>query len=599
MPQFMPQALPPSMRYLRCYLTRYLFAGLLALLGSFFASQARADDDFLDPAKAFQFSAKMRDARTAEVHYAIADGYHMYRERFQIDAKDASLGEPVYPPGQMEYDDTFQKNVETYRHSVTILVPLKSAAASFTLNVTGQGCADKGLCYPPAQVSATLSTAGLAQPASSLAAPARAADDGSGVESALHSGSLLTIIPLFLVIGLGLSFTPCVLPLVPILSSIIVGEGAQVGRRRGFVLSVAYSLGMALVYTIMGVAAGLIGEGLAAKLQNPWVLGSFAVLMVVLSLSMFDVYQLQMPAFIQNRINSASSRQSAGKLAGVFIMGALSAMIVGPCVAAPLASALVYLSQTHDVVIGGSALFAMACGMSVPLLLVGLSAGSLLPRAGVWMEEVKHFFGVLMIALALWMVSPVLPGKLQMLGWAAIGVAYGAFLMWHLRLNWVVKMFGLVFAIFGGTQLVGAWSGGHDPWAPLAHLGGQGAVAEHKQEFVRVKSLAELDAALAKNGGKPALLDFYADWCVSCKEMEKLTFPDSKVQAKFQTMLLLQADVTANNDDDRALLKHFGLFGPPGIILFDKGGKEIANGRVIGFQDATKFNYSLGVAAGS
>ncbi len=579
--------------------SRYLFASMLALLclvvfGVF--PQARADDGFLDPAKAFQFSAKMRDARTAEVTYAIADGYHMYRERFQIDAKDASLGEPIYPPGQVEYDDTFQKNVETYRHNVTILVPLKSAAASFTLNVTGQGCADKGLCYPPAQVSATLSTVGLPEPAAAVAtaaAPAKADDDGSGVESALHSGRLLAIIPLFFVIGLGLSFTPCVLPLVPILSSIIVGEGAGVGRRRGFLLSAAYSLGMALVYTIMGVAAGLIGEGLAAKLQNPWVLGSFAVLMIVLSLSMFDVYQLQMPAFIQNRISGASNRQSAGKLAGVFVMGALSALIVGPCVAAPLASALVYLSQTHDVVIGGSALFAMAGGMSVPLLAVGLSAGSLLPRAGVWMEEVKHFFGVLMIALALWMVSPVLPGKLQMFGWAAIGVAYGSFLMWHLRLHWVAKMCGLVFAIFGGTQLVGASTGGHDPWAPLGHLGSQGVVVEHKQEFVRVKSLAELDAALAKNGGKPAMLDFYADWCVSCKEMEKLTFPDSQVQAKMSAMLLLQADVTANNDDDRALLKHFGLFGPPGIILFDKGGKEISGARVIGFQDAARFNQSL------
>ena len=464
------------------------------------------------------------------------------------------------------------------------------------MNVTGQGCADKGLCYPPAQVSATLSTVGLPEPAAAVAtaaAPAKADDDGSGVESALHSGRLLAIIPLFFVIGLGLSFTPCVLPLVPILSSIIVGEGAGVGRRRGFLLSAAYSLGMALVYTIMGVAAGLIGEGLAAKLQNPWVLGSFAVLMIVLSLSMFDVYQLQMPAFIQNRISGASNRQSAGKLAGVFVMGALSALIVGPCVAAPLASALVYLSQTHDVVIGGSALFAMAGGMSVPLLAVGLSAGSLLPRAGVWMEEVKHFFGVLMIALALWMVSPVLPGKLQMFGWAAIGVAYGSFLMWHLRLHWVAKMCGLVFAIFGGTQLVGASTGGHDPWAPLGHRGSQGVVVEHKQEFVRVKSLAELDAALAKNGGKPAMLDFYADWCVSCKEMEKLTFPDSQVQAKMSAMLLLQADVTANNDDDRALLKHFGLFGPPGIILFDKGGKEISGARVIGFQDAARFNQSL------
>jgi len=267
-------------------------------------------------------------------------------------------------------------------------------------------------------------------------------------------------------------------------------------------------------------------------------------------------------------------------------------LIVGPCVAAPLASALVYLSQTHDVVVGGSALFAMACGMSVPLLLVGLSAGSLLPRAGTWMVEVKHFFGVLMIALALWMVSPVLPGKIQMMGWAALGVAYGSYLIWHQRLHWVGKMCGLLFALFGSVQLIGLGTGGTDPWAPLAQLGGQGA-APARQEFVRVKSLDELNAQLARNGGKPALLDFYADWCVSCKEMEKLTFPDRQVQAKFSGMLLLQVDVTANNDDDKALLKRFHLFGPPGIILFDKAGKEIEGGRVIGYQDATRFNQSL------
>jgi thiol:disulfide interchange protein DsbD len=581
------------------------------LLSLFALHVHAAEDDFLDPGKAFQFAARMRDAQTAEVSYKIADGYHMYRERFKFEAKDASLGEPVFPQGKMEYDDTFQKNVEVYRNVVTILVPVKSGAANFTLSVTGQGCADKGLCYPPMQSDASLSTSTIATttaptitaanvPASAPAgattgsgdAASAATGEAGSIEAALHGGKLMVILPLFLLIGLGLSFTPCVLPLVPILSSIIVGEGTEVGRRRGFTLSVAYSLGMALVYTVMGVAAGLVGEGLAARLQNPWVLGSFAVLMVVLSLSMFDVYQLQMPSFIQTRLTNASGKQAGGKLAGVFVMGALSALIVGPCVAAPLASALVYLSQTHDVVVGGSALFAMACGMSVPLLLVGLSAGSLLPRAGTWMVEVKHFFGVLMIALALWMVSPVLPGKIQMMGWAALGVAYGSYLIWHQRLHWVGKMCGLLFALFGSVQLIGLGTGGTDPWAPLAQLGGQGA-APARQEFVRVKSLDELNAQLARNGGKPALLDFYADWCVSCKEMEKLTFPDRQVQAKFSGMLLLQVDVTANNDDDKALLKRFHLFGPPGIILFDKAGKEIEGGRVIGYQDATRFNQSL------
>jgi len=581
----------------------------MILFSSLAAFQTHAaEDEFLDPGKAFQFAAKMRDAQTAEVSYKIADGYHMYRERFKFEAKEATLGEPVFPQGKMEYDDTFQKNVEVYRNAVTILVPVKSGATNFTLSVTGQGCADKGLCYPPMQSDASLSTTTIvpattvpasvaasgpvSAPAASQEAASAATGEAGAIEVALHGGKLMVILPLFLLIGLGLSFTPCVLPLVPILSSIIVGEGTDVGRRRGFTLSVAYSLGMALVYTIMGVAAGLVGEGLAARLQNPWVLGSFALLMVVLSLSMFDVYQLQMPSFIQSRLTAASGKQANGKLAGVFVMGALSALIVGPCVAAPLASALVYLSQTHDVVVGGSALFAMACGMSVPLLLVGLSAGSLLPRAGMWMVEVKHFFGVLMIALALWMVSPVLPGKIQMAGWAALTMAYGSYLIWHQRLHWVGKMCGLLFALFGSVQLIGLGTGGIDPWAPLAQLGGQGT-APARQEFVRVKSIGELDALLARNGGKPALLDFYADWCVSCKEMEKLTFPDRQVQAKFSGMLLLQADVTANNDDDKALLKRFRLFGPPGIILFDKAGKEIEQGRVIGYQDAARFNQSL------
>ncbi|HEY8027354.1 MAG TPA: protein-disulfide reductase DsbD [Burkholderiaceae bacterium] len=572
-----------------------LFAALAFSL--FAAVHVRAaEDEFLDPGKAFQFSATMRDAQTAAVSYKIADGYHMYRERFKFEAKDAILGDPVFPPGKVEFDETFQKNVETYRNAVTILVPVKAAKGSFTLSVTGQGCADKGLCYPPMQSDIVLVTQVPAiaggQALVSSASPAASDGESGRIEAALQGGKLMVILPLFLLIGLGLSFTPCVLPLVPILSSIIVGEGAQVGRRRGFALSVAYSLGMALVYTSMGVAAGLVGEGLAARLQNPWVLGSFAVLMLVLSLAMFDVYQLQMPSFIQTRLTSASGKQAGGKLAGVFVMGALSALIVGPCVAAPLASALVYLSQTHDVVVGGSALFAMACGMSVPLLLVGLSAGSLLPRAGMWMVEVKHFFGVLMIALALWMVSPVLAGKWQMLGWAAIGVVYGSYLIWHPRLLWLGKMVGLLFALFGCVQLVGLASGGADPWAPLARLGGS-STASARQEFVRVKSVAELDAALARTGGKPVLLDFYADWCVSCKEMEKLTFPDRQVQAKFNGMTLLQADVTANSDDDKALLKRFRLFGPPGIILFDKAGREIEGGRVIGFQDAARFNQSL------
>ena len=604
-------------------ITRLLAAWLLACLA--FVAPAHADDDFLPPEQAFKFSAHMLDAHTIVVNYAIADGYYMYRERFRFNATGAKLGEPAIPPGKIKYDDTFQKNVETYHNGVEIRIPVE-ATGPFTLTATGQGCADKGLCYPPQDASVQLTPGAggsapqmsaapgqgggafafpgqAAQPAPQVdtpAAPAPAAPPAkpaapselSGIASLLQGGRLLAIVPAFILLGLGLAFTPCVLPMVPILSSIIVGEGKHVHRTRGFVLSLAYSFGMAIVYTALGVAAGLLGEGLAAALQNPWVLGGFALLIVVMALSMFDVYQLQMPAALQTRLSSASGRQSSGKLAGAFVMGAISALIVGPCVAAPLAGALVYISQTRDVVIGGAALFAMAVGMSIPLLLVGVSAGSLLPRAGLWMESVKRFFGVLMLAMALWMAAPVLPGIVQMVLWATLLLGYGFYLLRGLRGHWAALALGAASVVLGATQLVGVASGARDPLAPLARFTG-GAPAQ-PLAFTRIKTVDQLDAALAATGGRTVMLDFYADWCVSCKEMEKLTFVDPAVKARLANTVLLQVDVTANDADDRAMLKRFGLFGPPGIVMFDKQGKEIPDSRVIGYQDANKFLGSLG-----
>ncbi|MGK5075054.1 protein-disulfide reductase DsbD [Janthinobacterium sp. ZB1P44] len=619
---------------------------LLLAMAVFGASHARADDEFLDPELAFKFSARMQDPSTIAVTYVIADGYYMYHERFKFEAVGARLGTPVYPAGKVKFDDTFQKNVETFRKTLTITIPVEAAGA-FTLKATGQGCSDKGLCYAPQDATAQLvgggggqskapgaglpskfalpaapavDTAAVNGPqaqaspgvsvlsipqaditstpepaaAASVAASAAPAQSETGkIEAALKGGKLLVIVPLFMLLGLGLAFTPCVLPMVPILSSIIIGDGAKVSRSRGLLLSLTYALGMAIVYTALGVAAGLAGEGLAAQLQNPWVLGFFALLMAGLALSMFGFYELQVPAFLQGKLTSVSNQQSSGRLAGVFVMGAISALIVGPCVAAPLAGALLYISQTRDVVIGGSALFAMAVGMSVPLLLVGVSAGTLLPRAGAWMDAVKRFFGVLQLGVAWWLVSPVLPGAVQMLGWTVLFVGYGMYLLVGksgAQNAWIPKAFGLVFAVLGAMQLVGVASGGRDPLAPLAHLGG-GQV--HAQPFTRVKTVAQLDAALAQLNGKPALLDFYADWCVSCIEMEKLTFVDPAVREKMGQAVLLQVDVTANDADDKAMLKRFQLFGPPGIIMFNPQGQEIAQSRVIGFQNASTFLTSL------
>ena len=610
-------------RLLQACLT--LFAAFVLLT----AGAARAEEEFLDPALAFRFAARMADPQTLEVSYQIADGYYMYRERFGFKADGAALGTPQIPPGKVKYDPTFEKDVETYKGLLTIRIPVEGSG-NFTLTATSQGCADAGLCYPPQQHTASLgagaggaasgapplpigaaagqgpansvplsstpaadSAPAAAAPAPAVTAPVGSApaaeSDMSSIAGILNGGRLLAIVPAFVLLGLGLAFTPCVLPMVPILSSIIVGEGQQVRRSRGFVLSLAYSLGMAIVYTALGVAAGLIGEGLAAALQNPWVLGSFAILIVAMSLSMFGFYQLQLPVALQTRLSHASGRRSSGKLAGVFAMGAISALIVGPCVAAPLAGALVYISQTRDVLIGGAALFAMAVGMSIPLLLVGVSAGSLLPRAGAWMESVKRLFGVLMLAMALWLVSPVIPAAAQMLLWAALLLGYGFYLLRHHR-HWATMAAGGAIAVLGAMQLVGVASGGRDALAPLAHL--RGGAPQHL-EFKRVKNVAELDAVLANTGGKTAMLDFYADWCVSCKEMEKLTFVDPAVQAKLANTILLQIDVTANNADDKAMLKRFGLFGPPGIILFDREGREIPDSRVIGYQDARKFLASL------
>lgn len=362
---------------------------------------------------------------------------------------------------------------------------------------------------------------------------------------------------------------------------------------------------MSVVYTALGVAAGLSGAGLAAWLQTPWILSLFAALLAVLALAMFDVFTFQMPSGIQARLSERSSRIPGGRYTGALLMGALSALIVGPCVAAPLAGALLYISQTGDVVLGGSALFAMAWGMGVPLLIVGASSGALLPKAGPWMDGVKRLFGMLLLATAWWMLIPVVPTWVQMTGWAFLAIVAAVMLRAFDALpagagagRMFGKGLGLLLALAAAAWLVGAASGGRDVLQPLGHLAGGGAAATPgaasagEAHFKRVRTIAELDAALAQSR-QPVMLDFYADWCVSCREMERFTFTDPGVAQRMGQMLLLQADVTANNADDRALLKRFRLFGPPGIMFFEPGGKELPDARVVGFQDAKRFTESL------
>jgi thiol:disulfide interchange protein DsbD len=613
------------------------------LLGS---ASVHAADDFLPVEDAFKIEVSAAASGEVQIEVAIAPRTHLYRDRLSFKGvPDAvKVGTPALPEGKRQFDETFGKEVEVYYDHLSAKVPVQGASGSAFIQMGYQGCADDGLCYPPqtrvfrmtlaeggkvtaiaaatpeeadkalavataptepaAKVEASASTT-----AAAVTAAAAPKASGSSIETALASGNLFKIVGVFFIAGLLLSFTPCVLPMVPILSSIIVGEGQNVSRVRGFTLALSYSQGMALVYTALGVAAGLLGEGLAAYLQNPWVLGTFGILLVLFSLSMFGAYELQMPSFIQGRLTERSGQLKGGSLVGVFVMGLISALIVGPCVTGPLAGALVYISQTRDVVFGGMALYALAWGMSMPLLLVGVSAGSLLPSTGMWMESVKTLFGMLMLGVAWWLVSPVLPpmALLALAGvWLALGGAFlGAFdtigPQASLR-HRAAKGLGAVLLVMGVFELVGSVTGAASPWSPLSEMrpvvasaspaGAKLANAEgNKIAFKKVSGPAELEAALAEASaqGKVAMVDFYADWCVACKEMEHLTFSDERVREWMANAALIQADVTEVTPDTKGLLKRFGLFGPPGIVFFDPKAGELSHARVIGFQKAEDF----------
>jgi thiol:disulfide interchange protein DsbD len=563
------------------------------------------EGELLEPEKAFRFSARALGPDALEVSFAIAEGYYMYRDRFRFEARGAQLGPADMPPGELKKDEFFGESV-VYRKAVKIRVPVAPGAPDpLALLVVSQGCADVGVCYVPMDSRATLVLASAQQPPAlsegpRLVGPApRWSIYASDVDiAALFDGHTLLVLAGFFGFGLLLTFTPCVLPMVPILSAIIAGEGKSVGKRRAAALSSSYVLGMAVAYAVAGVAAAYSGSMLAAALQNPWVLGAFAAVFVWLALSMFGLYDIALPGFVHDGLASTHGRLRGGRIASVAAMGVLSAVIVSPCVAAPLAGALLYISQTRDVALGGAALFVMALGMGVPLIAVGVSEGALLPKAGPWMARVKAFFGVLLLAVAIWIVSPVLPTGVSMLAWAALLVGSGVFLRAVDRLPAdartparLAKAVGILSLVAGLALLVGALAGSRDPLRPLAGLVGGSAVAG-PLAFQRVDSPAQLDAAL-RAPGRPVMLDFYADWCVSCKEMEAFTFSDARVRQKLDAMLLLQADVTANDDGHKALLKRFSLFGPPGIIFFDAQGREIRGLRVIGYQDADRFLETL------
>jgi thioredoxin:protein disulfide reductase len=562
--------------------------------------------ELLEPEKAFRFAARGADGGI-EVTFAIAEGYYMYRDKFRF----ALEGEPGVRLGSAEvprgiaHRDEFFGETEVFRKHVRIRVPVEGGGTegrTVRLAVTSQGCADAGVCYVPMESKATIRLASLSADRPAAAPPLSIFASDFDI-ARLFEGNLPFVLASFFGFGLLLTFTPCVLPMIPILSGIIAGEERGIGKLRAAGLSVAYVLGMAVAYAAAGIAAAFSGSLLAAALQSPWVLGAFAVLFVGLALSMFGFYELRLPGFVQDRLHSAHSRLRGGRIASAAGMGAFSALIVSPCVAAPLAGALLYISQTRDVALGGAALFAMALGMGVPLIAVGVSEGALLPKAGAWMVGVRKFFGVLLLAVAVWIISPVIPVFAQTLLWAALLVGSGIFLRALVSLpvgasGWrrLGKAAGVVALVAGIALLVGAFTGSRDPLRPLAGLSSEPEAVARPVRWTRVASLADLEDKL-RAPGKTVMLDFYADWCVSCKQMEAYTFSDPAVRAKMDGMLLLQADVTANSEQDKLLLKRFSLFGPPGIVFFDAQGREIKGLRVIGYQDPERFSKVLSLAS--
>jgi thiol:disulfide interchange protein DsbD len=598
-----------------------LFAALSLLAGLFSMAGAAADvaslnglaaarsgaDEFLDPDVAFRLRVTPGADGQLLLHWAIAPEYYLYRDRIKVVAKSpgTELGKPDFPPGITKTDEYFGEQV-VYHDELTARVPVLggvAAARPLEVAVTYQGCADAGLCYPPITktFNVTLSASGAGFSGASNAGGNYVSEQDSLVGLIMHGGTF-TMLAAFFVAGLLLAFTPCVLPMVPILSQLIAGQGKHVTTRRAFALSLTFVLGMALTYTLAGAAAAAAGQQVQALFQKTWVIILFAAVFVAMALSMFGLYTIQMPASIQTAVAGTSSRQRAGTFGGVAVMGALSALIVTTCVGPALVAALIVIGQSGDVARGASALFAMSLGMGVPLLAVGTSAGALLPKAGAWMDDVKKLFGAMMLAMAAWMLARVLPPAATLFAFA-VPALITAWVLWrfttrNVTTRWLARGVAVAAGFYGALLLVGSATGGTDALRPWARHGAEADALV----FRSIHSVADLDREVqsAAAAGKNVMVDFYADWCVSCKEMERYTFTDPAVQQSLATTVLLRADVTANNSADQALLKRFGIYGPPTIAFYDTEGRELPRFRIVGYMKAAEFAAVLrqsGVAA--
>lgn len=634
---------------------------LLALLagpaagGLFDQFGSASRERILDAEQAFQVTINSLDGSTLEARWTIAPGYYLYRDKFQlqiIDSADIHIAELDIPAGQPK-DDPYFGQQQVFHDEATLTARLRRDSPNqqtLRFKASYQGCAEVGVCYPPLTQTLAITLPALAEPAK--AATALTTRQAEGASPAIPSPSVLPqtslaqskappateanqppaatgssrpaktpgpeaeqdrlarlldeqrfwAIPAFFGFGLLLAFTPCVFPMIPILSSLIVGQGATLTRRRAILLSTTYVLAMAITYTVAGLLAALLGQNIQAWFQNPWVLGFFSALFVLLALSMFGLYELQLPTQLQNRLVDWSNRQRGGQHLGVAIMGLLSALIVGPCVAPPLIGALTFIAVTGDKVLGAAALFALSLGMGAPLLLIGASAGHWLPHAGHWMERVKFVFGLLLLAVALWLLERILPAAVTMLLRATLLIVTATYMgalqptiqgapTWRT----LIKGLGLVLLIYGILLLVGVAAGGRDPWQPLrgVSLLANAGHSVDASPFRAVTTLADVDQAVRDAGDRLVLLDFYADWCVSCKEMERYTFADPNVRAALTDVLMLRADITDNSVEHQTLLKHFGLVGPPAILFFGPDGQERRDYRLVGYVEADAFSQHL------
>jgi len=573
----------------------------------------------LQPEEAFVYESIGYSADTALVRFTAQPGYYLYKDKFEFRLTGDSgfvIREVELPEGVIKDDPEFGP-VPVYYGQIEVPVRFNRPAGDAVdigLEAKFQGCRDGDICYPPMSRSAVFQ---MPAAESAIGRPSEPQPRASETELSSNApvseqdklARLLTSNPWeaigwFFVAGLLLAFTPCVFPMVPILSGIIVGQGESLTTLRALWLSLVYVLAMAVTYTVAGVLAGLFGENLQAMFQNPWIISGFVLIFILLALSMFGFYELQLPGRLQTRIAEASNQQKGGQLWGVAVMGFLSALIVGPCVAPPLMAALIVIGSTGDAVLGGAALFSMAMGMGAPLIVFGVSAGKLVPKAGAWMNAIKAVFGVGLLALAIWMLERILPGSVIMLLWGALAISCGIYMGALDRLDSTVsgwkrlwKSMGLVLLVLGATEIVGAAAGG-DYWLrPLESLrmGSSESSAQKHVEFQRVKSLQELKQAvsLASANDEVTMLDFYADWCVECIRMERNTFPDESVSGVLQRFRLLQADVTDDDETDQELRKSFGIIGPPAILFFDREGVEMPAYRLVGYFEPEEFSAHL------